>query len=222
MKQKFLKTTIVGIVLVMLTANTGYGGHMVSFGIEAGPVFSSAFVEPSSFDPTFKAGLVLGLMTDLRIVDPFYLESGVVWVRNGSDLKISGVTTITTLDYLTIPIRLKWIWDLDLPISPFIFAGLDLGFIMNARGNPDTPIPGFNRELDGGFDAFDTGIDIGAGVNWDVVENIRFLFRVGYTPWLLDVYESNSNLPVNTWRSQDIKVTAGLSLLFGSDSGKKY
>jgi hypothetical protein len=69
------------------------------------------------------------------------------------------------------------------------------------------------------FTTFDVGIDAGVGVGWNMTESLRVFARGWYTAWLLDIADGDAVIGnVNEWRNQEIKVTAGISWLFGGSS----
>lgn len=148
----------------------GYGYRENYFGLRVGPVFTGVHSDDSALDLNAQTGLNIGCALGFNIANstPLYLETGLYYVEKGGK-KGSGESKRTCdLNYLQVPLVVKYIYELDrdMSIQPF------LGFY-GAAGVGGKVRLYSDRSATSSFDddyfrRLDAGVRIGCGFGYNM------------------------------------------------------
>ena len=203
----------------------GDGFPRLNGGFRAGLNVGNAALDPdfSQNSPqtthSSKLGAVVGGTLEYQF-DPMlavgfemqYAQRGVI--VDYTNFRGAGPATGTIrLDYLEFPVLLKLKLG-DPPFRGILFAGPNFGFNMVAQGDyryADTLEGGsnFTADMDDYFQRADIGIDVGAGLEYNLSPSLFIVGDVRYTYGLTD---ATQEVPRGTeiWNTRDIKAMVGV------------
>lgn len=152
-----------------------YGNHYATDGIYYGLRIGPAFSTVNSDDPDLdggdsQTGLDLGFVIGypLSASAPLYLESGLSYIEKGGKKTVSGKKMTYDLNYIELPVLVKYIYDVDghFSVQPFVggYLACGVGGKIKNYGNREA----FNSFSSDAFRRFDGGLRVGCGVGYDV------------------------------------------------------
>lgn len=116
-----------------------------------------------------KAGLDIGAVVGFQLGfrSPVYLETGLYYIEKGGKGKNEGTNFTYNLDYLELPLVLKYAIDInnDFNIQPFFGGYLALGVAGKIKDFGHRQA--YSSFDDEGFQRFDGGIRLGCGVEYE-------------------------------------------------------
>ncbi len=196
MRPSFTLTT----VLCLLSASTGSAQAVrTEFGVEAG--LNLASLGGSDVDGAdTRTGFAGGGFMRFPLGPSFAVEPAVFYSQQGATDNASGVDITFKLDYVQIPVRLRYATPLasSASIRPYAYAGPALGISLGCKIRGEAS--GQSAELDcddpafgGTFDAksVDFGLHLGAGVDVN-----RFTVGLRYQLGLSSIDDSGNDLDV--------------------------
>ena len=144
----------------------------VYYGLRLGAAFATVnsddrYLDGGSMKTGLNVGAVMGFQVAYR--SPVYFETGLSYIeKGGKGICNSGKFTYS-LDYLEVPLVMKYMIDLDrdFSIQPYVGGYLALGVAGKIKDfEHRQAYSSFEHE---GFQRFDGGIRIGCGVQYDFV-----------------------------------------------------
>jgi len=154
-------------------------------------------------------GYLIGAAVSFRLSDRFELQPEVFFIRRGDGIGfpeiIPGMTSKITLDYLEMPVLLKWSF---LRKPKFRMAVLGGGYAaLNLRAASRTEYEGlvFTEDLKGDVNKTDFGLVAGVGLE----------MTLGKTRLSLDVRDSLGLAKINGFLSNDDWKNVCLSVILG-------
>jgi hypothetical protein len=168
-----------------------------------------------------------GGFVNLQFTEEFSIQPELLYIRKGGKQDLEVGTTIGgslpldfsgelkwKLDYLEIPVLLKYTVPTEGSFAPSFFAGPAIGFL--ATSNLGVGIMGFSEDVDIGFltAGVDFGVVVGAGFNIDLGPT-KFItvdgrYSLGFADWtdepLIDVVEL---------KNSGVEIMAGMGFRFG-------
>ncbi|WP_138504999.1 porin family protein [Spirosoma lacussanchae] len=211
------------IVLSALFATTCLSAASAQQRFSAGPRVGlnlSKFgkdVVDNKFHPGFTAGafLMYSSLNHFGIsVDALYSQRGAAF-RNpdGSSLNYN-----QRVNYLEIPVALRYFLTLNGNFRPNVFFGPSLAFKLNAKNNL---VPAPNNDNSAAFNSADLGLLAGFQLNWPGFgERQRFLIDARYTYGLTDVTAQPIPGGINGQNINNSMIT--LTLGYGFGVGPEY
>jgi len=130
------------------------------------------FIEPLLSDVSFdyRVGFVLGGFVAWQFNDTVALQPEFLWVRKASEAEVSlpelglSQSIRLTLDYLEIPLLVRFSPTTEGSIDPIFYAGPSLGFNISARvkniANGEEDVEDISNQIRG----LDVGIVVGGGI----------------------------------------------------------
>lgn len=191
--------------------NNGPRSGTVSLGFQVGGNVSSYSTSPSAY-LGYKAGLVAGGQAEIPLAGRYSLEPEVRLTQKGFNYSatVANIQTIATgtANYLEFPVLVKVNFPELHPVTPFVFAGPDLG--VNLGTSATQWVNGINQGYNGlAFNTLDFALEMGAGVSYPIHREMRIFGRAEYSLGLVNV----SSFSGESWKSQGIQIIAGM--MFG-------
>jgi len=150
-----------------------------------------------------KTGFLAGGVLDIGFMKYFSLEPGIQYSGRGGSGTDESVTYTDNLSYLAIPVNAK----VKLPITPiftpYVLAGLNVGFLLGATET----VGSTSTSGTSGLNTMDFGFDLGFGSEFNVGNLIPFV-DLG---WYIGVANIASNAPSGySSTNHGFEVKAGL------------
>jgi hypothetical protein len=125
------------------------------------------FLDSGSAKTGFNVGAVAGFQVAYR--SPVYFETGLSYVEKGGKVQYEGQKYTYNLDYLEVPLVMKYVYNVDraFSIQPFIGGYLSLGVAGKIKNSDDRSRHPESSFDDKNFQRFDGGIKVGCGVQYD-------------------------------------------------------
>ena len=144
----------------------------VYYGLRLGADFATLnsddrFLDSGSAKTGFNVGAVAGFQVAYR--SPVYFETGLSYVEKGGKVQYEGQKYNYNLDYLEVPLVMKYVYNVDraFSIQPFIGGYLSLGVAGKIKNSDDRSRHPESSFDDKNFQRFDGGIKVGCGVQYD-------------------------------------------------------
>ena len=141
------------------------------YGLRLGPSFSTVNSDDKALDGgSSQTGLNLGAVVGfgLSTQTPLFLETGLFYVEKGGKSTYEGKKMTYDLNYLEIPITVKYIIDIDgdFSVQPFLGGYLSCGVGGKIKNYGDRVAQSsFSKTY---FQRFDGGLKLGCGVAYDM------------------------------------------------------
>ena len=197
----------------------------MSFGGSVGLNITSASYSPdlpSSVSKSSKTGFRVSGIMELGFIPMFALQIEPTYATGGVKLSgpifrtqlgqaVNGTVTSKT-SYFQIPILLKLRIPVAGPVSPYVVAGPDIGFLMSAKETDEpTGYQSSESDIKDQLKSLNLALDFGAGVGYKLVPTTTVTFDVRYSLGLSDIasdtYKQQSG-------NQSIKTT-GFQIIAG-------
>ena len=152
------------------TNNSRHYDHQMYYGLRLGVAFSTVnsddqYLNGSSAKSGLDIGAVVGLQLGYR--SPIFFETGLSYIEKGGDGRYQGDKFSYSLNYLEVPMVLKYKYDVDrsFSIQPFLggFMSVGVGGKIKDFGMRQA----FSSFDDDAFKRFDGGIRVGCGIQYD-------------------------------------------------------
>ena len=144
----------------------------VYYGLRFGAAFATVNSDDRYLDGgSAKTGLNVGAVAGFQVAyrSPVYFETGLSYVEKGGKGLYEGTKFTYSLDYLEVPLVMKYMIDIDreFSIQPYVGGYLALGVAGKIKDfGHRQAYSSFEKE---GFQRFDGGIRIGCGIQYDFV-----------------------------------------------------
>ena len=182
MDTKRLLTALVGLVMSMPLLAQGYyygrpaqsysDDHNIYYGLRLGLALSTVNSDDSRLDGgSMQAGLTVGGIIGFQLSSdaPVYLESGLLYTEKGGKGFVQGKKFTFDLNYLEMPIVVKYKYEVydDVTIQPFAGGNIALGVGGKIKNFADRES---NSSFSGDyFKRFDGGLRIGCGAEYQMM-----------------------------------------------------
>ncbi|MBN2543506.1 PorT family protein [bacterium] len=186
---------VIGAILFVCTLAFGKAGFQP--GICAGLNLANLNYSEDlgdGYEQSSRLGLSAGAMLDIGVNNMLSVETGLYYTmkggkktnKYGGEFHRDEVETITALDYLTIPIKLKARFG-PKDIKPFVTAGPEVGLLLSAKSKNDEDI-----DIKDDMEAVDFGLVFGAGIDLLMGEKILSI-QVNYNLGLMDIQKDGDS-----------------------------
>lgn len=144
--------------------------HEVYYGLRLGVGFATVSSDDRYLDGgSMKAGLDVGVVVGIELGyrSPLFFETGLLYMEKGGKGTCDGKKFTYSLDYLELPLVLKYRVDIDrmFSIQPFFGGYMALG--VGGKIKDFGQRAAYSSFDDDAFKRFDGGIRIGCGVQYD-------------------------------------------------------
>jgi len=139
------------------------------FGLRLGLNVSSVNSDDRYLDGgTAKAGLNIGMVAGVQLAPatPVYLESGLYYSEKGGKGTFDGKTFTYQLNYLEVPLLMKYCIDIDRNTSVQPFAGLYASVGVGGKMKDFNNRKAYSAFDDDAFQRFDAGVRLGCGLQF--------------------------------------------------------
>lgn len=217
----FKSVRVATFLVLSLYLSTGYAQQRFSAGPRLGVNLSKfgGNVEKNNFHPGFVGGVFLMYSS----LNHFGISADALYAQRGAEFRVqrpngSTLTYDQRINYLEIPVALRYFLTLNGNFRPNIFFGPSLGFKLNAKSNRDSNISSDNSNA---FSAADLGLLAGFQLNWKGFgDRQRFLIDARYTYGLSDVTALPIPGGIDNQRINNSTIT--LTLGYGFGIGREY
>lgn len=141
------------------------------YGLRIGPSFSTVNSDEDALDGgSSQTGLNIGFVAGFAFTDqmPLYFETGVFYNEKGGRSIYQGKKMTYDLNYIELPIAVKYVYDFDghFTVQPFIGGYLACGVSGKIKNYGDRVAESsFSKKY---FQRFDGGLRFGCGVGYDM------------------------------------------------------
>ena len=153
-----MKKTFFALSIIAFCAY-GASAQGISGGLKLGANFANQKFssEGFGFSPSSRTSLHGGFYLTVMVSETFGVQPELLYNSVGSKFDLGGDDVVQQLDYLTLPVMLRYN-----PVKIFnIHAGPQFGFLMSAKQKFD----GDSEDIKDGLKGLDLGLGIGAGVD---------------------------------------------------------
>jgi len=165
------------------------------YGLRIGAAFSTVNSDDKSLDGgSAQTGLNIGVVAGLSLSEraPLFFETGLSYVEKGGKKTLNGKKMTYDLNYLEVPLVIKYIYELDggLSIQPFLGGYLACGVGGKIKNFGERAA--FNSFSDDAFKRFDGGIRLGCGVGFDLFY-LDLSYDIGLANICHDYFDTSHN-----------------------------
>ncbi len=166
---------------------------------------------PANVDKSSRVGFKFGAMAELGFIPMFALQVEPMYVMRGAKFTQGSIEETWKFSYLEIPILLKLKIPTPGPITPYIFAGPNIGILLSATDEAG----GQDTDIKDQLSSTDFALDFGAGVGFNIAPFIDLLIDARYSLGLseLPTDQAKQSLGNLTVKTKDIQIVAGI--MFG-------
>lgn len=162
--------------LVLTVGALATAKAQITYGIKAGPNFSSLRYSGDNSNFSSKVGFHAGAFVGIPIADHFSVQPEVQYSGEGAKSKESDgeggtVDVKYNLNYINIPIMAKY----TLPVGVFFQTGPQIGFLASAKGKAS----GVSVDIKDGFKSTNFGWGLGAGYLSSIGVGIDLRYTLG-------------------------------------------
>jgi hypothetical protein len=216
---KKLLTITIAFLLILNFQNTYAQSHF-AFGGRAGINLANLSFDPdiqSGLSKSTRVGFKFGAVGEIGFIpmialrfEPMYSMGGCV-VDNVQFGTVKGKITFK-LSYLEIPILLKFNIPVPGSISPYVFAGPNLGLILSNNELDEAGGQSAESDLKDQTSSINFGLDFGAGVGFKVVPLTTIIFDIRYSLGLSNLLNDKGK---QSWGANQTIKTTGIQIVAG-------
>ena len=157
----------------------------IYYGLRIGGALSTVNSDDRYLDGgSFRGGLNLGAVVGFQLAynAPVYFETGLYYIEKGGEGKYDGSKFTYSLNYLEVPLVLKYMHNFDTRTSLQPFAGVYGALGVSGQMKNFDQRKTYSAFDDDGFRRLDTGLRLGCGLQYD------FLYaEIGYDLGLANI-----------------------------------
>ena len=171
------------------------GTGSMYYGFRIGPTFSTVNSDDANLDGgNSQTGLTLGAVMGFQLSDdiPLFLETGLSYTEKGGKKTLTGKKMTYDLNYLEIPILVKYIYDIDghFSVQPLFGGYLSYGISGKIKNFGERHAQ--DSFSDTTFKRFDGGLRIGCGVGYDLFY-ADLSYDIGLSNICHDTFDTSHN-----------------------------
>lgn len=167
----------------------------IYYGVRIGPSFSTVNSDDKTLDGgDSQTGLNVGVVAGFSLSEstPLYIEGGLFYNEKGGKKDLGNKKMTYDLNYLEIPIVLKYIYDIDGDFSVHPFFGGYLAYGIGGKIKNYEDREAQNSFSKYNFKRFDSGLRIGCGLSYDVFY-FDISYDIGITNICHDTFDTSHN-----------------------------
>ncbi|MEJ2613363.1 MAG: porin family protein [Ignavibacteriaceae bacterium] len=208
------KTLLPALIVLLFFSSTTLAQLPFKLGVRAGLNLANLSFDPelpSTVDKSSRVGFKFGAMAELGFIPMFAIQVEPMYVMRGAKFTQGSVEQTWKFSYLEIPVLLKLKIPTPGPITPYAFAGPNIGILLSANDETN----GHETDIKEHINSTDFALDFGAGVSFNIAPLLDFLIDGRYSIGLseLPTDEAKQSLGNLTVKTRDIQIVAGI--MFG-------
>ena len=171
------------------------GTGSMYYGFRIGPTFSTVNSDDANLDGgNSQTGLTLGAVMGFQLSDdiPLFLETGLSYTEKGGKKTLTGKKMTYDLNYLEIPILVKYIYDIDGHFSVQPLFGGYLSYGISGKIKNFGERHAHDSFSDTTLKRFDGGLRIGCGVGYDLFY-ADLSYDIGLSNICHDTFDTSHN-----------------------------
>ncbi len=214
MKSRVLMA-LVTVFTVLLTFTIASARVSVSTGIKTGLNLANVYGDDAE-GVDIKAGFVSGVSIALNVSDALAIQPEVLYCMKGTQCQEGFLTTKVKLDYIEVPVLVKFTFSTDAAVDPFLYTGPAVAANVSAK-------KGYSVSGSGSFDSnvdnvksADLGWVIGGGVGFDLSRtrvSLEVRYDRGFVEFVDEPVLNGTNIEDNgvtpDWKHSDISTMLG-------------
>lgn len=176
-------------------SNIDLGMGASYYGLRIGPTFSTVNSDDPDLDGgDSQTGLNLGVVVGwgLSVSTPLYFETGLYYVEKGGQKEVNHSKLTYDLNYLEVPLLLKYVIEIDdkFSVQPLAGGYLSLGVGGKVKNfGPRESASSFSSDY---FQRFDGGLKLGCGVSYDLFY-AELSYDIGLSNICHDTFDKSRN-----------------------------
>lgn len=188
-----MKRIIIAIILVTVTSGAASAEGML-FGVKGGmnlANWTGSDTEFLTLDNKMKVAFGGGIWFGYAFNENFSIQPELLLMMKGTKWEESGVTLSANYNYLDLNLLAKMTFPMEGSVTPFIFVGPQIGFLMSAKFKAE--YEGDSEEIDvkDEYKDIDFGLAFGGGVDYNL-EAGCVSFDVRYNLGLMSIYDGEN------------------------------
>lgn len=202
------------MVLIAFTAPPATGqmdGVDIEPGVRAGVSFMTLGGDDAPDDLNRRIGFSAGAFVQLDFAGPFALQPELLYVQKGAEQEGTTITRTFKLDYIEIPVLVKFQLPLGGPFSPNLFAGPSIDFSASAEFEDEAGGQSATNDISDGVSSTEFGLVFGVGGDFGIgAETITVDARYGLGLTSVDdgAFTTDGDASLN---NQGFVITAGFA-----------
>ena len=176
--------------------DSGLGTGNMYYGFRIGPSFSFVNSDDKTLDGgDWQTGLNVGVLVGIPLsrAVPLYLEGGLFYNEKGGRKRLADGKKMTyDLNYLQLPIVLKYIYNIDRHFTIQPFFGGYLAYGIGGKIKNFGTREAFSSFSDDAFQRFDGGLRLGCGVGYDLFY-ADLSYDIGLSNICHDTFDTSHN-----------------------------
>lgn len=155
--------------------NRSYNDNDCYIGFRVGPGFSTVNSDSKYLDTNkSRTGLNIGMAVGMPLTEsvPLYFETGLYYTQKGGKSTYDGTKFTYGLDYIELPLLLKYRAPLtnNITVEPFVGGYLACGVSGKIKDYGEREAySSFSSDYDDNFNRFDGGVKLGCGMSFDML-----------------------------------------------------
>jgi hypothetical protein len=159
----------------------------------------------SSENYSGRLGFGIGVVADRPLTDQIILHLEPMYLQKGGTIKTSVVTLKYKVNYIEIPIMVKYAFQTNSSLVPYAMAGPSLGFLTGAKY---TSNEGDSQDEKDNTNTFDFGLGLGGGVS---IPHDKLTF-FAETRYVLGLVNINKEADESTVKNRGLQVILGVTV----------
>jgi outer membrane protein W len=222
MKKSILMMTAL-VICVALIASPAMAQTKFNLGITAGVAMSNGTAKDSAGTKLegnkMKLGLAAGVFFRIIPSEQICIQPEILYVMKGPKFDDAGDVTGLKFDlnYIEIPVLVKYMFKTEGNFKPNIFAGPYVGILASAKAKGSEGGVSASVDIKDNFKSTDFGAAFGVGFDYKVGESGLFTFDARYSLGLTNIAKD----PVGdqSWKNNCILVKVGYAFEMGNKGG---
>ncbi|WP_431241390.1 porin family protein [Flavobacterium sp. P21] len=211
-----MKKSMLIMCTLMLCATVTAQTEKVKLGVKAGLNISSLTFDESEIDSSSKSGFTVGLMGEIPLTENFSVQPELLYSQQGmkfsyadADVQNSHYKSTVSLNYINIPVMLKYYVAKGLSLQ----AGPQVGILLKAKNEYQDNFLGYenyeNLNLKDYSNGVDASVNFGLGYQFKDRFYVDARYNMSYTNVFKDA-TSNTNYIINSnMKNRVFQVTFG-------------
>jgi hypothetical protein len=162
----------------------------------------------SSENYSSKFGFGIGAVVDRPLNDQFILHLEPMFLQKGATLKTSSFTLKFIVNYIELPIMIKYAFQINSSVVPYAMAGPSIGLLTSAKYKDES---GNTQDENDNTNTLDFGLGLGGGVSYPYGDMTFF----AETRYVLGLANINAEADESKVKNRGLLVIIGVTFPVG-------